>query len=120
MAATLLATLSLGVEAGLVVGVGVSLALYLFRTSRPHIASVGLVLGTESFRNMLRHEVRVSPRLVSLRVDESRYFANARCLEDRVNDAVAAQSVRGTWLDPRRGVRGCRARCAAQPMSGHG
>ena len=90
VAATLLATLTLGVEAGLVVGVGVSLALYLFRTSRPHIATVGLVPGTESFRNVLRHNVRVSPRLVSLRVDESLYFANARSLEDRVNDAVAA------------------------------
>ena len=40
---------------------------------------------------MLRHRVLVSPRLVSLRVDESLYFANARALEDRVNDAVAAQ-----------------------------
>ena len=90
VAATLLATLTLGVEAGLVVGVGVSVALYLFRTSRPHIATVGLVPGTESFRNVLRYTVRVSPRLLSLRVDESLYFANARSLEDRVNDAVAA------------------------------
>ena len=89
VAATLLATLTLGVESGLVVGVGVSLALYLFRTSRPHIASVGLVPGTEHFRNVLRHSVKVSPRLVSLRMDESLYFANARSLEDRVNDAVA-------------------------------
>jgi len=91
VAATLVATLALGVESGLVVGVGVSLALYLFRTSRPHIAQVGLVPGTEHFRNVLRHEVAVSPRLVSLRVDESLYFANARALEDRVNDAVAGQ-----------------------------
>ena len=90
VAATLLATLTLGVETGLMVGVGVSLALYLFRTSRPHIASVGLVPGTEHFRNVLRHAVKVSPRLVSLRVDESLYFANARSLEDRVNDAVAS------------------------------
>jgi sulfate permease, SulP family len=91
LVATLLATLALGVETGLVVGVGVSLALYLLRTSRPHIATVGLVPGTEHFRNVLRHNVRVSPRLVSLRVDASLYFANARSLEDRVNDAVAAQ-----------------------------
>jgi sulfate permease, SulP family len=90
VAATLLATLALGVETGLVVGVGVSLALYLFRTSRPHIASVGLVPGTEHFRNVLRYAVRVSPLLLSLRVDESLYFANARSLEDRINDAVAA------------------------------
>lgn len=90
VAATLVATLTLGVEIGLLVGVGVSLALYLFRTSRPHIAIVGLVPGTEHFRNVLRYDVLVSPRLVSLRVDGSLYFANARSLEDRVNDAVAA------------------------------
>lgn len=87
--ATLLVTLGWGVEPGLVVGVAVSLALYLFRTSRPHIAEVGLVQGTEHFRNVLRHKVLVSPRLLSLRVDESLYFANSRTLEDRVNDAVA-------------------------------
>ena len=90
VAATLVATLTLGVELGLVVGVGVSLALYLLRTSRPHIATVGLVPGTEHFRNVLRHDVLISPRLVSLRVDGSLYFANARSLEDRINDAVAA------------------------------
>lgn len=91
VAATLLATLAKGVETGLIVGVGVSLALYLWRTSRPHIASVGLVPGTEHFRNVLRHEVLTCPALVSLRVDESLYFANARSLEDRINDAVAAE-----------------------------
>ncbi len=91
VAATLLATLGLGVETGLIVGVGVSLALYLWRTSRPHIAAVGLVPGTEHFRNVERFNVRTSPALLSLRVDASLYFANARTLEDRINDAVALQ-----------------------------
>lgn len=86
---TLAATLLLGVETGLVVGVAVSLALYLYRTSRPHVAEVGWVRGTEHFRNVLRHDVATSPELLSLRVDESLYFANARFLEDCVNDAVA-------------------------------
>ncbi len=87
--ATLFATLAMGVEAGLVVGVGVSLVLYLYRTSHPHIAEVGQVPGTEHFRNVLRHAVSVSPTVVSLRVDESLYFANARALEDRINEVVA-------------------------------
>ena len=86
---TLLVTLAQGVEAGLVSGVAVSLTLFLFRTSRPHIAEVGLVKGTEHFRNVLRYDVATSPILVSLRVDESLYFANARALEDRINDLVA-------------------------------
>ena len=87
--ATLMTTLTAGVETGLVVGVGVSLALYLYRTSRPHMAEVGLVAGTEHFRNVQRHVVLVSPRVLSLRVDESLYFANSRALEDRINNTVA-------------------------------
>ena len=90
MVSTVFATLSLGVEAGLITGVGVSLALFLYRSSRPHIAEVGLVAGTEHFRNVLRHPVLTSPRLLGLRVDESLYFANARSLEDCINAAVSA------------------------------
>ncbi len=88
--ATLLVTLTFGVELGLVTGVGVSLALYLYRTSRPHIAEVGLVPGTEHFRNIMRHEVGTQPTVLGLRVDESLYFANSRVLEDYVNDCVAS------------------------------
>jgi len=90
VATTLLATLLVGVESGLVMGVLVSLALFLFRASRPHIATVGWVPGTEHFRNVLRHDVRVSPKLVCLRVDASLFFANARGVEDRINAEVAA------------------------------
>jgi len=88
---TLLATLLAGVESGLVMGVLVSLGLFLLRASRPHIATVGLVQGTEHFRNVLRHDVLVSPRLVCLRVDASMFFANARGIEDRINAEVAAR-----------------------------
>jgi SulP family sulfate permease len=89
--ATITLTLLQGVEAGLVAGVTLSLALHLWRTSQPHIAEVGLVPGTEHFRNVRRHLVLTVPELVSLRVDESLYFANARAIEDRINEAVAQQ-----------------------------
>lgn len=89
--ATLVVTLAVGVESGLVAGVLLSLALFLLRTSRPHIAEVGLVAGTEHFRNVLRHEVLVCDRVLGLRVDESLYFANARALEDRINEWVASR-----------------------------
>lgn len=88
---TIVATLALGIETGLLAGVVISLALFLLKTSRPHIAEVGLVPGTEHFRNVLRHAVVTIPQLVTLRVDESLYFANARALEDRVNDLVASR-----------------------------
>jgi len=91
VAATLIATLTAGVETGLIIGVGLSLVLYLWRTSRPHIAEVGLMPGTEHFRNLLRHPVQTVPHVLSLRVDESLYFANARALEDRINNQLAAR-----------------------------
>jgi SulP family sulfate permease len=90
MLATILLTLVEGVEAGLVAGVGLSIFLHLYRTSKPHVAVVGQIPGTEHFRNVTRHAVVTDPEIVSLRVDASLYFPNARFLENLVNDAVAA------------------------------
>ncbi len=90
MLATILITLGFGVELGISAGVGLSIFLHLYRTSRPHSAIVGQVPGTEHFRNINRHEVVVTPEILSIRIDESLYFANARFLEDLINDAVAA------------------------------
>ena len=61
----------LGVEQGIVTGVAVSLALLVWRSSRPHIAVVGRIPGTEHFRNVERYGVETAPGLVALRVDES-------------------------------------------------
>ncbi|MCP1336939.1 SulP family inorganic anion transporter [Futiania mangrovi] len=91
-AATILITLGFGVELGIIAGVGLSIAFHLFRTSRPHCAVVGQVPGTEHFRNIDRHEVVTDPEVFSIRVDESLYFPNARFLEDRIYDAVAADA----------------------------
>ena len=66
-----------------------SVLLHLYRSSKPHIAEVGQVPGTEHFRNILRHKVITHPSIVTLRVDESLYFANARYLEDRIQARVA-------------------------------
>ena len=89
MAGTILITLAAGVEIGVSAGVILSIAMHLYRTSRPHIAEVGLVGGTEHFRNIKRHHVETSDCLVTLRLDESLYFANARFLEDRVLNVIA-------------------------------
>ncbi|GEK49114.1 SulP family inorganic anion transporter [Bisbaumannia pacifica] len=91
MLATLILTLVHGVESGILVGVGLSLGLHLYRTSRPHSAVVGRVPGSEHFRNVRRHRVETDERLAILRVDESLYFANARYLEDTVMALVARQ-----------------------------
>jgi SulP family sulfate permease len=90
MAATIAVTLFVGVEQGLLAGVALSLGLHLWRTSRPHVAIVGQVPGSEHFRNVARHLVITAPNVLAVRVDESLYFPNARFLEDMVNGAVAA------------------------------
>jgi SulP family sulfate permease len=89
MLATIAGVLFLGIEAGILIGLGLSLALYIYRTSRPHMAVVGRVPGTEHYRNIDRHDVITRPDVLAVRVDESLYFANARYLEDRVMALVA-------------------------------
>jgi SulP family sulfate permease len=86
---TFAAVLALGVDVGILVGVAASIALYLWRTSRPHMAVVGRVGDSEHFRNILRHDVQTCPHVVAVRVDESLYFANTAYLESRLLGMVA-------------------------------
>lgn len=90
MAATILVTLLVGVEPGVIAGVGLSLALFLWRASRPHAAIVGRVPETEHFRNVKRHDVLTDPRVLTIRIDESLTYLNARWLEEFVLEQVAA------------------------------
>jgi SulP family sulfate permease len=89
MLATIVLTLVDGFELGIIVGVGLSVLLYLYRTCKPHSAIVGRVPGSEHFRSIDRHQVETEPHVLTLRVDESLYFANARYLEDLIYDQVA-------------------------------
>ncbi len=89
MAATVLVTLLAGVEPGVIAGVGLSLALFLWRASRPHAAIVGRVPETEHFRNVRRHQVLTDPRILTIRIDESLTYLNARWLEEFVLEQVA-------------------------------
>lgn len=84
MMATILITLVAGVELGVTSGVALSIFLHLYNTSRPHFALVGQVPGTHHFRNVNRHAVVTSDCVLTIRIDESLYFANARFLEDTV------------------------------------
>ncbi|ORE87047.1 sulfate transporter [Oceanococcus atlanticus] len=89
--ATLLGVLIFGIEPGLLIGIGLSLALYLWRTSQPHIALIGRVPGTEHFRNVQRHAVQTLPTAVFIRPDENLYFANVAVVQKFIADQVAEQ-----------------------------
>ena len=87
--ATALGVLFLGLELGLLLGVFVSLAAWLAKNSRPHVAVVGRVPGTEHYRNIQRYQVEIDPRILTLRIDESLMFANAQEVEQRVLSEVS-------------------------------
>ena len=92
VAATMSVTLIMGVELGVIAGVLISILSHVYKSSRPHIAIVGQIPGTEHYRNVLRHDVLVNPQVLTIRVDESLYFANTRFLEERIYSEVAKQS----------------------------
>lgn len=89
---TFIAVLEFGVEQGVLTGVIISVSLYLWRTSRPHMAVVGRIGDTEHFRNVLRHQVRTCPHVLALRIDENLYFANAHALEERLLTLTSGES----------------------------
>lgn len=91
-AATLLGVLLLGIEPGLILGIALSLGLYLWRTSQPHIAVIGRVPQTEHFRNVCRHQVETLAHAQFVRVDENLYFANAGRVQQFVAEQLAEHS----------------------------
>lgn len=88
MMSTILVTLFVGVETGVMAGVVVSLLLFLWRASRPHAAVVGQVPQTEHFRNINRHKVITDPSILTIRIDESLTYLNARWLEDYISEKI--------------------------------
>lgn len=86
---TLILTLTQGLEWGLIAGIVVSIGLHLYRSSSPHVAILGQVPNTEHFRNIERHNVITDEKILSVRIDASLYFANARFLADKINQLVA-------------------------------
>lgn len=86
---TLFLTLIVGVEIGIAAGVLSSIMTHLYKTSQPHVAVVGRVSGTEHFRNIERHDVETFDNILSIRIDESLYFANTRYLEELIFSLMA-------------------------------
>ena len=89
MIITFIAVLVVGIETGILVGVAAAMLLFIWRTSKPHVAVVGRLGNSEIYRNVLRHDVQTCPQTIAIRIDESLYFANAKFLEDTVLGHVA-------------------------------
>jgi SulP family sulfate permease len=83
--------LLLGVEAGVVVGLLLSLGAMIWRESRPHIAVLGRIAGTEHFRNIERYEAETRAGVLLLRVDAGLFFGNVEAVNARIEEELAAQ-----------------------------
>ena len=87
-AATLVATtagvLLVGVEQGVLMGVVLSFASLIWRSSRPHIAIVGRLPGSEHFRNQERYTVETLPHMLMLRIDSDLIFNNMDGVIERI------------------------------------
>lgn len=98
-AVTFLLVLWLGVDSGIIAGVVISLAAWLMKSSRPHMAELGLLPGGSHFRNVQRYpQCQTLPGVLILRIDESLYFGNARHVRDALLARLAAEQQVHTLL----------------------
>lgn len=86
---TFMCTLLVGIDYGVIIGALISILIFLYKTSRPHIAIIGKIDGTQHYRNIDRHKAITEDNILSVRIDESLYFANVKYLEDFIYEKVA-------------------------------
>lgn len=84
--------LLLGVEEGVMLGVVLSLGTVIWRASRPHIAVLGRLPGSEHFRNIERYAAETHPQIVLLRIDAGVFFGNAELISDHVLQTLTDQT----------------------------
>ena len=98
---TFLLTLFLGIQRGVLVGVGLSLLFILQKVSRPHFAVLGKLRGTDLYRNVARFsDAEVNPSRLIFRYDDDIFFGNAQHFLDAVLKNLQEQpEVRQLILD---------------------
>src|SRR5690606_831470 len=89
--ATFLSTLIFGIELGIISGMSLSLLMVIYRASRPHMAQLGRVPGTQVFRNITRFDnLEIWEELIIIRIDGPIYFANVDYIRDKINRWLSA------------------------------
>jgi sulfate permease, SulP family len=97
---TFAGTLLLGIEAGIALGAALSIATFVWKSATPHMAELGRVRGTATYRNIDRYETERDPHVLLMRVDAPLFFANAQGVSDRVLALVAQRpALRAVVLD---------------------
>lgn len=84
MMATFIAALMWRVDIGIVVGIVASFTLLISRSAKPHMAEIGRLPDSESFRNVRHYQVTTWPQIVSLRIDENWQFFNHQYISEAI------------------------------------
>lgn len=88
---TFVGTLALGIEEGIALGVAASILAFVWRSTRPHVAVLGRLPGTQVYRNVERFpEAEVTPGVLAVRIDAQLYFGNATFLRRVLRELEAA------------------------------
>jgi SulP family sulfate permease len=88
--ATFLITLTLGIETGIIAGMVLSLIVVIYRASKPHMARLGRVPGTNIFRNVTRFkDLEERDELLMVRIDGPIYFANVAYIKGNMDKWIA-------------------------------
>lgn len=89
---TFISTLLIGIQEGILLGVGASMLLMVYRSSRPNIAELGLMPHTQSYKNLERNSEAVQIKgILLLRLDASFSFMNAEFFRDFILRKSEAQ-----------------------------
>ncbi|MDX1586507.1 MAG: sulfate permease [Balneolaceae bacterium] len=80
---TFFCTLLIGIQEGILLGVGASMLTMLFKYSKPAVAELGVIPGTRLFKNLDRNpKAKRIDGVLILRVDASFSFINAEFFRD--------------------------------------
>lgn len=86
---TFVATLSLGIEEGIAVGVLISLGLVIYSSTKPHSTELGRLGETKNFRNVKRYkEAKTEEEVLIYRFDSQLYFANVEYFRDTIDSLI--------------------------------
>ena len=99
--AAIVGVLSVGVLAGVVVGVVLSLGWLIYVATSPPMPLLGREAGTQVFRDLDEHpDDETFPGIVVLRIDSGLFFATSQALDDRIRALTDdPDPLRGVVLD---------------------
>jgi high affinity sulfate transporter 1 len=98
--AAIVGVLSVGVLAGVVVGVVLSLGWLVYVATRPPMPLLGREAGTQVFRDLAEHAGdETFPGVAVLGLDGGLFFATAEALENRVRELIDAGGLSALVLD---------------------